>query len=122
MSTPSDSQMGTTPRLQARVESCNGAPHVILEGELDLATVGVAEEAMKRVDADAKTLILDLRKLRFLDSSGLRLILTLADAPEAGPEKVYVVRGPAQVDRVFELTGAGERLNLVDDPSLIDQI
>jgi anti-anti-sigma factor len=113
-------QSGVTPRLTTTVDNREEAAHVVLEGELDLATVGVAEEAMKRVDVDAGTLVLDLRGLKFLDSSGLRMILSAADNADGG-RRVFVVRGPAQVDRVFELTGAGERLNLVDDPSLIDQ-
>ena len=91
----------------------------MLEGELDLATLPVAEQAINRVSEDALTLVLDLRKLRFLDSSGLRLILTTNEA--RGSRRVVIVRGPAQVDRVFELTGTGARLDIVDDPSLIDQ-
>jgi len=92
---------------------------VVFDGELDLATVGIAEEAIKGAAKDSQPLILDLRKLRFLDSSGLRLILISAGPSEASGRKVFVVRGPAQVERVFELTGAAERLNLVDDPSQI---
>jgi anti-sigma B factor antagonist len=92
---------------------------IVLDGELDLATVPVAEQAINRVDQDAATLVLDLRKLRFLDSSGLRLILATHEAQ--GSRRVVIVRGPAQVDRVFELTGTGERLDIVDDPSQIDQ-
>jgi anti-anti-sigma factor len=94
----------------------------VLKGELDLATLGVAEEALKGVDESQTTLILDLRDLGFLDSSGLRLILTAAEEAKARGSEVYVVKGPAQVNRVFELTGAGERLNLVDDPSSIAEI
>jgi anti-sigma B factor antagonist len=120
LSRSANKQSGVTPRLTTKVDNRDAAAHVVLVGELDLATVGVAEEAMKRVDGDAGTLVLDLRGLNFLDSSGLRMILSAADSSDRGP-RVFVVRGPAQVDRVFELTGAGERLNLVDDPSLIDQ-
>lgn len=79
----------------------------------------MAEQAINRVAEGVKTLVLDLRKLTFLDSSGLRLILATDEARDA--RRVVVVRGPAQVDRVFELTGTGARLTIVDDPSLIDQ-
>jgi len=92
---------------------------VVLDGELDLATVPVAEQAINRVAGNVKTLVLDLRKLSFLDSSGLRLILSTDEAVES--RRVVIVRGPAQVDRVFDLTGTGARLDIVDDPSLIDQ-
>lgn len=91
----------------------------MLKGELDLATVGVAEDTLSSLPDGGQTLVLDLRDLVFLDSSGLRLILTSTESERAGGREVYVVKGPAQVNRVFELTGAGERLNLIDDPSLI---
>lgn len=94
----------------------DGAVQVALIGELDLATMGVAEEALNDLP-EASAVVLDLRKLSFLDSSGLRLILTFAEAD--GSRAFHVVKGPAQVSRVFELTGAAERLNLVEDPSLI---
>jgi anti-sigma B factor antagonist len=106
-----------TARLHASLEDGAGVARVVLDGELDLATVPVAEHAIGRAGNDAKTLVLDLRRLSFLDSSGLRLILSAAQ----GSRRVVVVRGPAQVDRVFELTGAAERLDIVDDPSLIDR-
>ena len=121
MSKASDKQSGAVPRLKTSVDGDDSVVRFSLEGELDLATVGVAEEALKRADDATKTLVLDLRKLRFLDSTGLRLILSTAESSDTAAKRVYVVRGPAQVDRVFELTGAAERLNLVDDPSLIDQ-
>jgi anti-sigma B factor antagonist len=121
--TESDRQEGpsfeATARLKAGIENGDETARVVLDGELDLATVPVAEQAINRVDANVKTLVLDLRKLSFLDSSGLRLILSTDDA--SGSRRVVIVRGPAQVDRVFDLTGTGARLNMVDDPSLIDQ-
>ena len=49
-----------------------------------------------------------------MDSSGLRIILAEhARAQEAG-RKLSIVRGPAAVHRVFELTGTAELLPIVD--------
>lgn len=106
-------------RLDVSVERLEQQTHLALRGELDLATVGVAEEAMEQVRNGTETLVFDLRNLQFLDSSGLRFILMAAESDQS--RQVVIVRGPAQVDRVFDLTGAAERLRLVDDPSLIDQ-
>lgn len=119
LSRATDSKSDGTPRLKVEVRDDADSAHVVFDGELDLATVGIAEEAIKAARSGSKPLVLDLRKLRFLDSSGLRLILMSAGSSDEGGSRVFVVRGPAQVDRVFELTGAGERLNLVDDPSQI---
>lgn len=116
MSKRDETKSSAEPRLRVEIEAEGESTRVVFSGELDLATVGFAEKAMTDLP-EAKTLVLDLRQLTFLDSSGLRLILLSADTQIP---RVFVVRGPAQVARVFDLTGAAERLNLVDDPSLID--
>jgi anti-anti-sigma factor len=107
-------------RLKTEVKASAGRADVVLRGELDLATLPVAERAVETIDEGVTTLVLDLRKLTFIDSSGLRLILTTAETWNGGTRRLYIVRGPAQVERVFELTGAGARLNLVEDPSLVE--
>ena len=106
-------------RLKADVKTAPDRADVALRGELDLATLPVAERAVEGVDKAAKTLVLDLRKLTFIDSSGLRLILTTAEEWQDGGRRLFVIQGPAQVERVLELTGAGARLNVIEDPSLI---
>jgi anti-sigma B factor antagonist len=106
-------------RLKTEVKQENGRADVALRGELDLATLPVAERAVEKVDSAATTLVLDLRKLSFIDSSGLRLILTTAEEWDGEARRLFIVRGPAQVERVFELTGAGARLNVIEDPSLV---
>ena len=46
-------------------------------GELDLSTVPVVDAQLSElVDAGFRRLVLDLRELRFLDSTGLRLLLS----------------------------------------------
>ncbi len=64
-------------------------------------------------------IVLDLSKLTFLDSTGLRCLVT-ADrrAREAG-RRVVIVRGPDAVQRVFEITRLDERLEIVDDASAV---
>jgi anti-sigma B factor antagonist len=106
-------------RLKTEVKQEDGRADVALRGELDLATLPIAERAVEKVDGAATTLVLDLRKLTFIDSSGLRLILTTAEKWGGDSRRLFIVRGPAQVERVFELTGAGARLNVIEDPALI---
>ena len=49
---------------------------VAVEGELDLATVPVLAEHLE--DPSAREVVLDLRALTFLDSSGIALLLGVA--------------------------------------------
>jgi anti-sigma B factor antagonist len=97
----------------------NGTVAVIAAtGELDLPGAAVLEAELERIEADPElgAVVLDLRGLEFLDSSGLRLVV-LADmrAREAG-RRFVLVRGPETVHRVFEITRMSERLDFVADP------
>jgi anti-sigma B factor antagonist len=87
-------------------------------GELDLSGAQILQAELDRLDAepDVGTVVLDLRGLEFLDSSGLRLVV-LADmrARETG-RRFVLVRGPETVHRVFEITRMSERLEFVADP------
>jgi len=88
-------------------------------GELDLSGAAVLETELDRLagDSDVAAVVLDLRGLEFMDSSGLRLVV-VADrrAREAG-RRFALVRGGETVHRVFELTRMSDRLEFVADPA-----
>lgn len=87
---------------------------VIPCGELDLATVPALERAVQRaVDGGAATVVLDLRRLGFVDSTGLRLILEQTRRPDA---TVQVIDGANPVARLFDLTGLRDVLPFVPPP------
>lgn len=87
-------------------------------GELDLSGAAVLEAELGRLSADPElaTVVLDMRGLEFMDSSGLRLVV-VADmqAREAG-RRFALVRGDETVHRVFEITRMSDRLDFVDRP------
>lgn len=90
--------------------------HVELRGELDLATAPKLEDELKSIEQAAPPLIvLDLRPLAFMDSSGLRALLAAdARAREAG-RRLVLIRGDERVQRVLRITRLDERLEIVDD-------
>lgn len=104
--------------LGVQTEERDGLVRIALEGELDLSTSAQLEEELHRVEADEPGLIvLDLAALRFLDSTGLRVVVTAdARARDAG-RRLALVRGPETVHRVFTITRLDERLELVDELS-----
>ena len=57
-------------------------------------------------------IVLDLRKLEFIDSSGLHVIFK-ADR-RTGP-RLLILKGPARVQRDFELCGLEELLTFIDE-------
>jgi anti-anti-sigma factor len=92
-----------------------------LSGEIDLSTVGELQERLQpSVDTDPKLIVLDLRQVTFLDSSGLRLILRLNKRQEESGGRLVIVRGGRRVARVFQITGVDGELHQVDDPAEID--
>jgi anti-sigma B factor antagonist len=86
-------------------------------GELDLATVPSLEHAMGPIlEGDSRFVALDLRELDFIDVAGVRLALRLECLAQLHGVHFALVRGPMRVQRVFELTGMGRFVPVVDDP------
>ena len=99
----------------------DGRAIVALSGELDLSGAGRLDTEVERLARleGPDTVVLDLRGLEFLDSSGLRVV-TLADRRLAGAgRRLLLVRGPETVHRVFEITRLTDRLNFVDSPDAL---
>lgn len=106
---------GGSGRLEIVVLHANGARVVRLRGEFDLAGVPVFERELDRDPGPhEQTLVLDMRELTFLDSSGLRAVLMADRAVRADGRRCVIVRGPERVNRVLELTGVDDRLELVE--------
>jgi anti-anti-sigma factor len=92
------------------------AIHISLAGELDLAAVEQLDRELARAEKAGPSLILlDLRQLRFIDSSGLKSILRLNSRCQDNGTAVVLVRGP-DVQQVFEITGLDRYLVMIDNP------
>ena len=95
-------------------------PVAAVSGEVDLAAAEAVEERIRTTLSDEPdVLVLDLRAVEFLDSSGLRVVLSLDKAQRDRGARLVVVRGGRRVARVMELTGADRQLEMVDDPAEI---
>ena len=104
--------------LDVTTEDRNGLVHMALVGELDLSSVAKVQEELRRIEATAPaTLVVDLSKLTFLDSTGLRCIVTADERARNEGRRIVIVRGPDAVQRVFAITRLEERLEIVDDVS-----
>ena len=113
-----DAQTGITPNgFGVTEDRYNGTVALALAGELDIATIPQLQEVLDRARDEAPELTLDLRRLTFLDSSGLRIILTEHSRAQDAGRTMRIIRGPDAVHRVFELTGTTELLTFVDAPA-----
>jgi anti-anti-sigma factor len=80
------------------------------------ATCGWLEHELERLaaDHDPRALVLDLSRLDFMDSTGLRLIVLAGQRAEEEGRTFALVRGPEDVHRVFEITRMTDRLRFLD--------
>ncbi|MDP9133435.1 MAG: STAS domain-containing protein [Actinomycetota bacterium] len=108
--------------LQIEAHDHDGLAHVVVTGELDLSTIDRLEQELARVEgAGPATVALDLSRLTFLDSSGLRVIVSADQRARRENRRFVVVRGPDTVQRVFSITRLDEQLELVDDFAELSQ-
>jgi anti-sigma B factor antagonist len=104
--------------LDVTTQDSGGQVTISLKGELDLSSVGKVQEELRRVEAEGPALlVLDLSSLTFLDSTGLRAVVTADERARENGRRFVVVRGPDAVQRVFTITRLEERLEMVDDTS-----
>jgi anti-sigma B factor antagonist len=103
--------------LQLETEEADSYVRLALSGELDIASAPQVEEALNRIEANQPGLILiDLRGLEFMDSTGLRTVVSADSRAREEGRRLAVVRGPEQVERIFTVTRLNERLEMVDEP------
>jgi anti-anti-sigma factor len=103
--------------LQTKVKELEGAIQVSVIGELDISEVDGLQEVLAAAEAKhPKVLVLDLRSLEFLDSSGIRLVVEADLRAQREERRLVIVRGPDPVHRVFTIALLDRRLEFVDMP------
>jgi anti-sigma B factor antagonist len=86
-------------------------------GEVDLVSVDEVRTQVRDAAGASRRVVLDLRQVTFMDSSALRLLVEAQQLAEQDGFSFAVVRGPASLERLFEVTGLDGRLELHDDPA-----
>ncbi|MET7816089.1 STAS domain-containing protein [Streptomyces sp. NPDC005395] len=78
-----------------------------LAGELGLGTATVLYSSVQGALADHTTVILDLTKVTFCDSSGLNTLLRLRRHAQGTDRRLILVAPPTQMMRLLTITGTG---------------
>jgi len=85
----------------------------LVRGELDLATAPELEEALVSAIEAGDEVVLDLRELEFMDSSGVR-VLVVAHT-RGGARFSLIPAGPASpVTKILAISGLEPELQFVD--------
>jgi anti-anti-sigma factor len=106
--------------LDVHTEAQGDGVRIVLTGELDISTAPRVEEELRRVEEGRPAVILlDLRELEFMDSTGLRVIVSADGRAREDDRALRLVRGPEAVQRIFRVTRLDERLEIGDDPDAL---
>jgi RND superfamily putative drug exporter len=106
------------PSFGIDVERRNGDVRLALRGELDCDTCTALRDQLEELEAEQPDLLLiDLRGLSFMDSSGLRELVAAVRRGREEGRRVVLVKGSAPVDSVLAITRAEDAMETVEDPA-----
>jgi anti-sigma B factor antagonist len=94
--------------LSIRVETGAGNAVVLLDGELDAFTAPEFTQTVEQVLESGLAVSLDMDSVTFMDSSGLRALLTVAAGAPASFRSVRINSASEQVRRLLSITGLDE--------------
>ena len=79
---------------------------VVPAGELDLATAGLLEHQLHELrSAGFEHVVLDMRALTFIDSSGIRVVVAEHRFAETSEHEFSLISGPPAIQRALEVCG-----------------
>lgn len=85
--------------------------NVIPHGEIDLASAPELHDRIRELrESGFDRIVLDLRHVTFMDSTGLRVVLDWDETARRDGMTFELLPGPDNVQRLFEITGVLERL------------
>lgn len=85
---------------------------VRLDGELDLSTAGgVRAELERAVEGARRDVVVDLRSLAFLDSTGIHALIEAHERCVQGGRSLVVLLAPGAVHRILDVSGMLEVLD-----------
>jgi anti-sigma B factor antagonist len=84
---------------------------IALQGEMDLANADTAESILSEALSSGRSVVVDLAKLEFLDSTGLALLVAAMRSDSDG-QLSFLPSEHAAVRRLLNLTGLDARMNL----------
>jgi anti-anti-sigma factor len=97
--------LGLSSHLRLDTKRIREDAFVAVEGDVDLTTFGAVASALDAARVGATVLVLDLREVGFMDTSGLRLVISEEQRAQANGYRFVVVPGTGKVQRLFEIAG-----------------
>ena len=107
--------MSVPPRFHVEVDQNQAGVTVTVTGDVDMSTIGPLEQARERALAvSPSSMLIDLRGVRFIDSSGLKFLIETDRLSRTGGWKLQLLRPGETAMRVFVVTGVEKHLPFID--------
>ena len=109
--------MGVPDQLQIEVRHDGTRVVLTLAGELDMASAERLQQAIDDEGLRAETsVVLNLKGLQFIDSTGLRVMLRALKRCRARGQDFAITPGSPQVQRLLSITGVAMHLPTISSP------
>jgi anti-anti-sigma factor len=106
------------PLLRLERTDHDGVPHLALVGELDLSTADPLKLRLELLEREEPaTLVVDLRRVAFMDSIGLAILLSHRLKARQAGRSLALVAGPTHIQDLFKLTGTQDHFDWVPAPA-----
>jgi stage II sporulation protein AA (anti-sigma F factor antagonist) len=103
-------------QLEVRSRRDDDVHTIALAGEMDLANAGDVERELLRAEAtNAAQIVIDLSEVTFMDSTGIRLLITAHARSRTEGDRLVLKRPGPRVFRVLCIAGVDELLPFADD-------
>jgi anti-anti-sigma factor len=110
--------MSADDRIQIDLSHEGETVVITLRGELDLAAAPLFSAQFEECfAAGSKPIVVDLSKLSFMDSTGLRSVLMAHERTQEQGRSFGVMPGDGQVARLLSIARVEEHLNLISEPA-----
>src|SRR4051794_38107819 len=102
--------------VEVAAEQDGDVVRVALSGELDVSTAPSVEERLMELEEGASAgVVLDLRDVGFIDSTGLSLLINAHSRAQKAGRRVTIVPGSGASRRILETTGLRSRLDIAEE-------
>ena len=98
--------------FKAETDESGASFSVRLSGEFDLSAYDEVDQLLSAAQSNTRRdVVVDMRGLTFIDSSGIRALIRAHIRAEEAGRHLRLRAGPPNVQRVFEVAGLDKRLD-----------
>ena len=104
-------------RLHLELNRHGGTIVIGLAGQFDIHSAEAFDAEFRRIARESpRDVLVDLRRVDFVDSLGLRSLVRATDLAHRKEFRLFMVKGGEAVTRTLRLTGLDAALPLIDEP------